>query len=139
MAEHILDNLEPAGVNLTDRPLPGYELKATRSGEPTEVEIVRAKLHGGSPLASDDVVLLESEHGREVASYHKALQDRYEEIVSLRDRIVVLEKGLRATLLPMDAALEAAKRENGGAGLIWADEVTRWRVLMRAALGGDDG
>lgn len=59
---------------------------------------VRAKLHGGSQLTADEIILLESEHGREVASYHKALQDRYEEIVSLRDRIVVLERGLRAIL-----------------------------------------
>ena len=61
-----------------------------------EIEAVRRKLHGGSQLTADDIVLLESEHGREVASYHKALQDRYEEIISLRDRIVTLEKGLRA-------------------------------------------
>ena len=41
---------------------------------------------------------------------------------------------VEAVLGPMDTALESAKRENGGSTLIWADEVARWQVSLRAAL-----
>lgn len=37
----------------------------------------------------------------------------------------------------MGAALESAKRENGGAGLIWADEAARWHKTLLAALEGE--
>ena len=53
-------------------------------------------------------------------------------------RIEELEKGLRAILVPMDAALKSADWENGGTGTIWADEVLHWRAHLGAALGGEE-
>ncbi len=35
----------------------------------------------------------------------------------------------------MDNAVKSAKRENGGSGLVWADEVSRWRADLAAGLG----
>jgi hypothetical protein len=34
----------------------------------------------------------------------------------------------------MEDALENAKRENGGSGLVWADDVRRWRNDLESAL-----
>lgn len=102
---------------------------------------VRAKLHGGSQLTADEIILLESEHGREVASYHKALQDRYEEIVSLRDRIVVLEKGLRAILEGHACDPEFPETHPWARCTICSPQEKRWPCTTvleaRAALGGE--
>ena len=43
---------------------------------------------------------------------------------------------IEETIAAMDHAIESAKRENGGDGSIWADEVSRWRADITAGLGG---
>ncbi len=102
---------------------------------------VRAKLHGGSQLTADDIVLLESEHGKEVASYHAALEAKWEEIVSLRERITTTEKGLRA-ILEEHAEIAKAGRY-GSECCTCSPQDGNWPCVTvleaRAALGGEDG
>ena len=56
----------------------------------TDTEAIRvmwSKLHSGVQISGDEISLLISEHGKEIASYHKALDERWAEIVALRSEV----------------------------------------------------
>jgi len=99
------------------------------------LEAIWAKLHGGSQVTADEIVFLESEHGKTVQSYHKALEERWAEIVELLAEVERLRGVVRVAreialciecedeavthhpaLLASLAALEGKpyKEENGG-------------------------
>ncbi len=80
------------------------------------LEEIWAKLHGGSQVTADEIVFLESEHSRTVQSYHKALEERWGEIVEklaelerLRERVRELEGTVTAGLLATEQISRALK------------------------------
>ena len=80
------------------------------------LEAIWAKLHGGSQVTADEIVFLESEHGKTVQSYHKALEERWAEIVELLAEVERLREQVKALAVFEDYVrrIEAEHYEVGG-------------------------